>query len=96
MTIVTQIKMRQKNNIQEYNLISLVINTTTTTLALTTSSRPCFVLIRIHNILRKAGVSLQDKRGHKDEATTEDDITIVGDVKRPSNSTPKTQVKFNQ
>ena len=87
--------MRQKNNIQEYNLISLVINTTTT-LALTTTSRPCFVLIRIHNILRKAGVSLQDKRDRKDEAATEDDITIVGDVKRPSNSTPKTQVKFNQ
>ena len=99
MTIVTQIKMRQKNNIQEYILISLVINTTLApapTLALTTTSRPWFVLIRIHNILRKAGVSLQDKRGHKDEAATEDDITIVGDVKRPSNSTPKTQVKFNQ
>ena len=95
MTVVTQIKMRQKNNIQEYNLISLVINTTTT-LALTTTSRPCFVLIRIHNILRKAGVSLQDKRDHKDEAAAEDDITVVGDVKRPSNGTPKTQVKFNQ
>ena len=63
---------------------------------MTNTSRPWFVLIRIHNILRKAGVSLQDKRGHKDEAAVEDDITIVGDVKRPSNGTPKTQVKFNQ
>ena len=48
------------------------------------TSRPCLVLIRIHNILRQAGVGLQDKRGHKDVAAVEDDITIVGDVKRPS------------
>lgn len=60
------------------------------------TSRPCLVLIRIHNILRQAGVGLQDKRGHKDVAAVEDNITIVGDVKRPSNGTPKTQVKFNQ
>ena len=54
------------------------------------------MLIRIHNILRKVGVSLQDKRGHEDVAAAEDDITIAGDVKRPSNGTHKTQVKFNQ
>ena len=53
-----------------------------------------FVLIRIHNILRQVGEGLQDKRGS--EAATKDDITVVGDVKRPSNGTPKTQVKFNQ
>ena len=58
------------------------------------TSRPCLVLIRIHNILQQAGVGLKDKKGH--EAATEDDITVVGDVKRPSNGTPKTQVKFNQ